>query len=63
MFTLPEKNLKIRKMSILVTITVGQSSMQFIPHLFSENNRILRKFSSFSSFNNFKRLNRLNVLD
>ena len=41
MFDLPGKKLKIWKISFLVTITVGQSSIQFFPNLLYENDLIL----------------------
>ena len=43
-------------MSFLLTINVGQSSIQFFPCLFLKNDRILMNGGSFSSLNNFKRL-------
>ena len=63
MFALPGKNLQTYKMSFLVIITVGRSSMQFFPSLLLKNNRILSNDSLFSSFYNSKRLHRLNFLN
>ena len=41
-------------MSFLITITVGQSSMQFFPSLLIKKNRILRHDGSISSLNIFR---------
>ena len=56
MFSLLRKNLKIKKMSSLITIAVGQSSMHSFPSLLFKNDRILILFILFSSLNNFKTL-------
>ena len=56
MFTSTGKKLKI---SFLITITIGQSSMQFFPSLLFIHDQILRNNGLFPSLNNFKRqLNR-----
>ena len=62
MFALPGKNLKIWKMSLSVTITVSQCSMQFFPSLLFKNDQILRNDGLFSS-KNFKRLHHLYSLN
>ena len=50
-------------MSLLVTITVVQSSMQFFTKVLFETDRILRNNGLFSSLNNFKRLYRHNFFN
>ena len=47
----------------LVTMTVGQSSMQSFPSLLFKNDRILINDVLFSSLNDLKRLHRLKFLN
>ena len=62
-FISPGRNVKILKIPFLVTITVGQSLMQFFPNFLFKDDQILENDDSFSSLNNFKRLHRFNILN
>ena len=57
------EEIKNIKMSFLIKITVGQSSMHFFTSLLFKNYQFLRNDGSFSSLNIFRKLHYLNFLN